>query len=129
MAHYAKVVSGLVEAVIVADQEFIESGAVGEPSSWVQTSYNTRGGVHYQPNSDQPSEDQSKALRKNYAGAGYSYSPELDAFIPPVPYPSWALNPDSCLWEPPTPYPTDGGFYAWDEEIGQWVLVDIPDTE
>jgi hypothetical protein len=63
-----------------------------------QTSYNTRGGVHYDPETGEPSADQSKALRKNYAGLGYTYDEERDAFIPPKPYGSWILNEDTCLW-------------------------------
>jgi hypothetical protein len=88
-----------------------------------RTSYNTRGGVHYDPNTNQPSEDQSKAFRKNYAGIGYLYDPILDAFIPPKPYPSWVLNTQTCLWEPPVPYPNDGGKYVWDESTKNWVLA------
>ena len=91
---------------------------------WIKTSYNTRGGIHYQPNSNTPSEDQSKALRKNYAGVGYSYSPVLDAFIPPQPFPSWNLNEDLCVWEPPTPMPTDNKFYKWNESTLSWEEIE-----
>jgi len=106
MAHFAKInPAGVVEQVIVAEQDFIDSGAVGDPSTWIQTSYNTRGGVHYNPDTDLPSEDQSKALRKNYAGVGYTYDAELNAFIPPQPYDSWVLNEETCLWDAPQPMP------------------------
>ena len=86
MAHYAKVVDGIVTQVIVAEAEFFDSFVDSSPGTWVQTSYNTRGGKHYEPNSDTESSDQAKALRKNYAGIGYSYDTAKDAFIPPKPY-------------------------------------------
>lgn len=123
MAHFAKVNNGVVQQVIVAEPEFFETFVDSSPGEWIQTSYNTRGGVHYQPDSSTPSEDQSKALRKNYAGIGYTYDRERDAFIPPKPYASWALNEDTCLWEPPVPMPTEDGPYQWDEETGAWVKV------
>lgn len=120
MGHFAKVENGLVTRVIVAEQDFIDSGAVGNPTDWVRTSYNTRGGVHYDPQTGEPSADQTKALRKNYAGMGYTYDADLDAFIPPKPYPSWVLNTVTGLWDAPIPYPTDGGSYAWNEENQTW---------
>ena len=131
MSHFAKVINGIVEQVIVAEQDFINSGAVGDSSQWVQTSYNTRLGVHYNPETGEPSADQSKALRKNYAGVGYSYDPVRDAFIPPQPFPSWLLNEETCNWYPPVPLPADSGigdppkFYEWDEETVSWVEVII----
>jgi hypothetical protein len=89
-----------------------------------QTSYNTRGGVHYDPETGEPSADQSKALRKNYAGIGFTFDEQRDAFIPPQPFPSWVLNEESCLWDAPVPYPTDGGLYSWDEAAGEWVAAE-----
>jgi len=89
-----------------------------------QTSYNTRGGIHYNPETGEPSEDQTKAFRKNYAGLGYSYDPERDAFIPPKPYDSWVLNEETCLWQAPIPYPVGGGEYSWNEKEGTWELSD-----
>jgi hypothetical protein len=95
-----------------------------------QTSYNTRGGVHYDQSTQEPSQDQTKALRKNYAGVGYTYDSQRDAFIPPKPYASWQLNESSCIWESPTPYPADVGTeespkrYVWDEETVSWMLVE-----
>tara|TARA_R100001224_G_scaffold74117_2_gene45514 strand:+ start:1528 stop:1902 length:375 start_codon:yes stop_codon:yes gene_type:complete len=123
MAHYAKVQSGVVTKVIVADQEFIDSYIDHEPGEWIQTSYNTVGGVHYDRSTDPPtpSEDQSKALRKNYAGINYIYNKHLDAFYEPQPYPSWTLNETTCLWEAPTAYPSDGKIYDWDEASKSWV--------
>ena len=123
MAHFAKVVNGTVTQVIVAEPEFFDTFVDSSPGEWIQTSYNTRGGVHYQPDSQEPSADQSKALRKNYAGIGFTYNRELDAFIPPKPYNSWTLNETSCLWEAPTPKPDDGNLYNWNEETVSWVEV------
>ena len=90
-----------------------------------QTSYNTFGGVYFTPNTKQPDPDQTKAFRKNYAGIGYTYSEDLDAFIPPQPYASWTLNNDTCLWEAPTPLPQDGKHYRWDEATTSWVVVEV----
>jgi hypothetical protein len=110
MSHFAKVENGIVTQVIVAEQSFIDKGHVGNPKSWIQTSYNTHAGKH----------PQGRPLRKNYAGIGYSYDSERDAFIPPKPYESWLLDEDTCLWIPPTPMPTDGKNYVWDEATESW---------
>ena len=118
MSHFAKVVDGVVETVIVAEQDFIDSGSMGNPSLWVQTSYNTRGGIHYAPNSNEP--DEGVALRKNYAGIGYTYDETRDAFIAPKPYSSWTLHDDTCCWESPVPYPDDDKRYVWNEEQTNW---------
>ena len=126
MAHFAKVENETVTQVIVAEQDFINTGVVGSPSLWIQTSYNTRGGVHYDPVTGEPSADQTKALRKNYAGIGYSYDAGRDAFIPPKPYPSWTLNETTCLWDAPVAMPTDGKVYSWDEANTNWVEVVLP---
>ena len=123
MAHFAKVQDGIVTQVIVAEPEFFDTFVDSSPGEWIQTSYNTRGGVHYKPDSNEPSEDQSKVLRKNYAGISYTYDRDRDAFIPPKPYESWLLNEDTCLWEAPVPYPDDGKFYTWDEDTQSWVEV------
>ena len=120
MGHFAKVIDGIVETVLVADQNFIDSGAVGDANNWVQTSYNTRGGVHYAPNSNEP--DGGIALRKNYAGIGYTYDKVRDAFIAQKPYSSWLLDEDTCQWVPPVADPMDGkGPYKWDEDVENWV--------
>ena len=96
-----------------------------------RTSYNTRGGVHYRSDNNTPSEDQTKAFRKNYAGIGYYYDEQRDAFIPPKPYPSWILDEFSCLWDSPIPYPDITNIplpyqiynrYFWNEEIVNWEL-------
>jgi len=140
MAHFAKVVSGLVEQVIVAEQDFID----GLEGTWVKTSYNTHGGQHFSfrfEDQERPDEDGNivivpievsyadggEGLRKNYAGAGDTYDEERDAFIPPQPYPSWTLNEDTCLWDSPVPYPEEG-VHEWDEENQEWVeLEDMKD--
>lgn len=99
MAHWAKINNGVVVEVIVAEPDFFESFVDSSPGQWIQTSYNTHGGVYYDPATNEPTSDQSKALRKNYAGIGYSYDAELDAFIPPRPGDEYTLNPTTCLWE------------------------------
>lgn len=133
MAHFAKIEDGIVVDVIVAEQEFIDSGAVGDPSMWVQTSYNTRGGIHYGADGNP---DGGVALRKNYAGIGFSYDSEKDAFIPQKMFDSWVLNEETCLWEAPIPYPEndEGVIYLWNESLYQsdntqgWVnSLSIPD--
>jgi len=111
MSHYAKVENGIVTQVIVAEQEFIDSGALGNPTQWIQTSYNTFGGVH---------RTGGTPLRKNYAGVGYSYFPDIDAFVPPKVYNSWILNTDTGLWEAPIPKPTDNKNYVWNENELRW---------
>jgi len=122
MSHYAKVENGIVAQVIVAEQDVIDSGIFGH--GWVQTSYNTRGGVHYNPQTG--SDDQSKALRKNYAGIGYAYDETRDAFIPPQPFSSWLLDEQTCLWNAPVAYPTDGNMYSWNEQTQSWDLIPDP---
>lgn len=123
MSHFAHInASGIVDNVIVAELEFIYSKSIDDPERWVQTSYNTRGGVHYGDNG-QP--DGKPPLRKNYAGIGYTYDQQRDVFIPPKPFPSWVLNEQSCLWEPPTPRPQDGKRYRWDEATQSWIEIQI----
>lgn len=114
MAHYAKVVNGIVAQVIVAEPEFFQSFIDVSPGQWIQTSYNTKGGVHL--NGGTP-------LRKNYAGIGYTYDAQRDAFIPPKPYASWTLDEETCLWNPPVDYPTDGKAYDWNEQSQAWTEV------
>ena len=123
MGHFAKVVDGKVTQVIVAEPEFFDTFIDSTPGTWIQTSYNTRGGVHYQPDSWIPSEDQSKALRKNYAGIGFTYDSQRDAFIEPKLFASWTLNEQTCQWEAPVPHPNDGKRYYWSESTTSWVLA------
>jgi hypothetical protein len=133
MAHFARInAQGLVSTVIVAEQDYIDS--LDNADSWVQTSYNTYGGKHYDPETRE--EDDGTPLRKNYAGIGFKYDIDRDAFIPPQPFASWTLNEDTCLWDCPLDRPTvtdeeatAGKYYIWDEATYQadntqgWVLV------
>ena len=126
MSHYAKIENGIVTRVIVAEEEFFDTYVDDTPGEWVKTSYNIHGGVYYNPETNQPAEDQSviegdeARQRKNYAGVGYSYDKTRDAFIPPKPFPSWALNETTCFWDAPVAYPDDGGEYQWNEETTSW---------
>ena len=97
MAHFAKIESGIVTEVIVAEQEHIDTLS----GTWVQTSYNA-------------------SIRKNYAGIGYTYDTDKDAFIAPKPYASWTLNNTTCKWEAPVSFPTAEKIYKWDENTTNW---------
>jgi hypothetical protein len=108
MSHYAKVENGIVTQVIVADQEFIDSGVVGH--GWVQTSYNTHKNQH----------PEGRPLRGNYAGSGFTYDAVNDVFYAPSPFPSWVLNTSTWTWEAPVPCPQDGKTYLWKEENQYW---------
>jgi hypothetical protein len=107
MSHFAKVENGIVQQVIVAEQDVIDSGLFG--TSWIQTSYNTRGGQH----------PEGRPLRGNYAGIGYTYDRNNDVFYAPQPYSSWTLNNTTWLWESPTPMPEDG-IHTWNEQTLSW---------
>ena len=111
MSHFAKIENEIVTQVIVTEQNVIDSGLFGQ--GWVQTSYNTLGGQH----------PENRPLRKNYAGIGYTYDIQRDAFIAPKPYPSWLLNEETCLWGSPVPYPTDDKRYLWDETTISWIQI------
>ena len=115
MSHFAKVENGLVTQVIVAEQDFISTGALGDPASWVQTSYNTHANQH----------PEGRPLRGNYAGIGYTYDAQNDVFYAPQPFASWILNKDTWTWEAPTPMPTDGKIYKWEEDSKSWVEVTV----
>jgi hypothetical protein len=117
MGHFAKVNNGIVEQVIVAEPDFFNNFIDSSPGQWIQTSYNTYGGVHLLGGSP---------LRKNFAGIGYSYDKELDAFISPKPFNSWILNEETCLWNAPTEKPQDSKIYTWNEEILNWEEVVNP---
>ena len=118
MTHFAQInEQNIVAAVIVAEQEFFD----GQPGTWVQTSYNTRGGIHYGQDGEP---DSGVALRFNYAGTGHTYDAARDAFIAPKPYPSWVLDEATCQWAAPTVYPDDGKIYVWDEDSTAWVEVE-----
>ena len=127
MAHFARIKNGIVDFVTVGrdDDESREDELAHDGWIYRRTSYNTRGGVHY--TDGQPSADQSKAFRKNYAGLGYTYDAERDAFIPPKPFNSWVLNETTCLWDAPIEMPADAGTgeppkrYTWDEDTVNWI--------
>ena len=116
MSHYAKITDGKVMQVIIAEPEFFETFVDSSAGEWIQTSYNTKGGVHLLGGTP---------LRKNYAGIGYTYDRTRDAFIPPQPFLSWTLNEQTCLWEAPTPYPQDDKRYAWDEPTLSWIEITV----
>lgn len=127
MAHYAFLDDNNVVTEVIVGKNEGEDGKNWElyygafrNQVCKRTSYNTRNGIYYDPNTNEPAADQSKAFRKNYAGIGYTYDQVLDAFIPQKPYPSWLLNTTKCDWEPPTPYPNDGNVYVWNEETLSW---------
>jgi hypothetical protein len=118
MAHFAKLDENnvVLEVHVVHNNDLLDENGVEQEQrgidflinwsngylAWKQTSYNGN-------------------FRKNYAGIGYTYDPQRDAFIPPKPFPSWTLNEQTCLWEPPVPYPNDGNLYQWDEPTTNWV--------
>lgn len=122
MSHFAKVTDGIVTSVIVAELEFFDTFVDSSPGDWIQTSYNTRGNIHY---GQDGTPDGGIALRGNYAGIGYIYDQENDVFYPPAPYPSWILNNTTWLWEAPVAYPTDDKLYAWSEDTQNWVEISI----
>jgi hypothetical protein len=115
MAHYAKVKNGKVIQIIKAEAEFFNNFVDDISGTWVQTSYNTYGGQH---------SDGGTPLRKNFAGIGFTYDSDRDAFIPPKPFNSWILNETTCQWEAPVTYPTDNQDYTWNEENQTWDLVE-----
>jgi hypothetical protein len=125
MAHFAKLDENNVVVFVTVGRQEDDGKELelqeGTGDVYKQTSYNTRGGIHY--TDGKPSKDQSKALRKNYAGIGFTYDPDRDAFIPPKPYESWVLDEATCLWVAPVEYPGDGGVYTWDESEGDWLEV------
>jgi hypothetical protein len=125
MSHFVKVLDGKVIQGIVAEAEFFQTFVDSSPGEWIQTSYNTHGGVHV--NGGTP-------LRKNYAGIGYVYDAQRDAFYAPQPYPSWTLDEATCYWKAPVDQPAavmptteaDGTYYTWDETIVNWTAVTVP---
>jgi hypothetical protein len=133
MAHFARIKNNIVDFVVVGrdDDENNEDQLSHDGWIYKRTSYNTRGGVYYNTDNT-PSDNQSKAFRKNYAGIGYTYDEVRDAFIPPKPYESWILDEFSCLWNSPIPYPDIShipeyyklyNIYYWNESIINWELI------
>jgi hypothetical protein len=129
MSHFAQIDgNSIVQRVLVIDQAEIATGNWGDPETWIQTSYNTLGGIYYTPNTNTPDPDQSKALHKNYAGVGYTW--DGVGFIPPKSYPSWVMNSFSYLWEAPVPKPEPNSppFYIWDEATVSWTIDPAQNT-
>ena len=125
MAYYAKIVKGKVVEIACAEEDYFQQNKKTRyTGTWIQTSYNTKGGIHYDPQTGLPSEDQTKALRKNYAGIGYVYDSDKDAFYAEQPFASWILNEQSCIWEAPLPYPDITKIYKWNEEQLTWEKID-----
>jgi hypothetical protein len=114
MSHFAKVTDGKVTQVIVAEKEFFDTYVDSTPGEWIQTSYNTQGGVHKLGGTP---------LRGNYAGIGYTYDRTNDVFYAPQPYPSWTISAPTWTWEAPVAMPTDGKLYKWDEATTSWIEV------
>jgi hypothetical protein len=139
MSHFAKVLiqpvsiivdgkpkqisGGIVVNGIVAEQEFFDTFVDTSPGTWIQTSYNTYGGLHLDPETRQP--DGGIALRGNYATIGGIYDSTNDVFYSQQPYPSWTISAPTWTWQPPVPYPTDVQNYYWDEETLSWKTYDI----
>jgi len=121
MSYFAKVLNNKVVQIISAEQEFFDTFVDSSPGNWIQTSYNTRGGLHYGQDG-QP--DGGIALRGNYAGMDYTYDSVKDVFYAPQPFPSWTLNETNWSWEAPTPMPIDGKIYKWDEPTLSWVVLE-----
>ena len=121
MSYFAQVdQNDIVIQVNPIEQDVIDTGLFGNPATWIQTSFNTRGGIHY---GSDGLPDGGLALRKNYAGIGFKFDRIRNAFIPPQTFPSWHLNEITCLWEAPTPMPLDGKNYRWDEQMISWIEV------
>jgi hypothetical protein len=130
MSHFAHVTNGIVDRVIVAEADVIESGLFGPSNEWIQTSYNTLGGIHYAPDSNIP--DGGVALRGNYAGVGYIYDSVNDVFYTPRPKDrngldcmSWTISAPNWIWTPPITKPNDDNRYLWDEVDKNWIQVTI----
>lgn len=135
MAHFAKIdENNIVTEVLVISQQMVDTGLWGTPASFVQCSYNTRGGIYYIPDTSTPDPDQSKAFRKNYPGIGWTWlpdGPEGGGFCPEKPFPSWVLNPNTYMWDAPVPMPIPNSppYYHWDEATLSWVLDDPQPTQ
>ena len=124
MAHYAFLNENNIVTYVIVGKNEGEDGIDWEQFyGAVRTSYNTAGGVYYDPITQEPALDQSKAFRKNYAGIGYTYDPVRDAFLPPKPFNSWILDESSCTWQPPVPMPADGEIYQWNEDLQTWEMA------
>jgi hypothetical protein len=116
MSHFAQIQDGRVVQVIVADQDFIDSGAAGDAAQWRQTSIRTSRNQH----------PEGRPLRGNFAGVGYIYDAANDVFYAPQPYPSWTIAAPTWTWTPPVAMPTDGKLYSWNESIKNWEITPSP---
>ena len=122
MAHFAKIVDGIVATIIVAEQDFVDT----QEGEWVKTSYNMKNGVYYDPETNEPASDQSIITgdeareRKNYAVEGGVYDSERDIFMPEKPWPSWVVNESNWEWKAPVDMPDDGNQYQWNEKTQSW---------
>lgn len=129
MAHFAKLDENNIVIFVTAGRQEDDGQEVALTARtgdlYKQTSYNTIGGVHYDPETGEPSYDQSKSFRKNFAGLGFTYDADRDAFIPPKPFESWVLNESQCLWEAPVAYPSDNNIYVWNEPDQQWDQANV----
>jgi hypothetical protein len=123
MPYFAKVVDNMVVDVQSAEPYMIDTGLLGDPHMWFQTSYNSRGNVHYGQDG-KPSG--RTALRANYAGIGYTYDSSHDVFYPPQDFPSWVLNRSTWVWEAPIPKPDNKNIYIWNEALLSWDKFSIP---
>ena len=124
MAHWAKIENNIVEQILIVDNTITDgqdylANQLGLGGTWIQTSYNTKGGIHYSPITNQP--DNGIALNMNYAGIGYSW--DGIGFAAPQPYPSWTLDKTTYFWVAPIAYPSDGLAYKWNEPTKTWVLA------
>lgn len=128
MAHFAKIENGKVFEVLVISQDEINTGNWGDPAQWVQTSFNTRGGIYYIPNTNTPDPDQSKAFRKNYAGYGMIWDAVRDMFYSAQPFPSWTLDEQTGTWVCPVPLNVpaeDLPYWKWNETEQKWVDIRV----
>lgn len=111
---------GIVTNVIRAEQDFIDSGAIGDPSTWILTQYGAKGGIHYD---GEGNPDGLPCIRANYASIGGTYDSINDVFYAAQPFPSWIISAPTWLWQAPVPYPSTGGPYTWDEATLSWVAI------
>jgi len=117
MAHFAEVIDGVVTRILVIEQDMIDTGNFGNPENFIQTSWNTNGGVHRLGGTP---------LRRNFAVVGGTYDSETDEFLPKQPYPSSVLvrTDNGDWWMAPKPYPFElDGKFAWKEEVLEWVAI------
>ena len=123
--YFAQLESFIVKNVVNSDPEYIATGAMGDPKTFLETDFYTRGNVHY---NDESEPDGLPPFRGNFGQIGYTYDPKADVFYAPQPYVSWILNRKTWLWEPPIPMPIDGRLYHWDESSRSWVKLDVKET-